>query len=225
MWVVADLNEDYITRMEDVLEVYERPYDQQEPVVCVDEKPITLHADVRPTSPAAPGREARRDSEYERCGTANVFCAVEPKAGRHFTFATPDRSGFEFAQVAVTLAMSYPEAKTIHLVLDNLNIHRRKALADVFGAEMAAQVWGRFTVHYTPTHGSWLNQAEIEIGMFSRQCLGKRRIPSLKILKAEARAWNRRMNRDRVKIDWKFDRRAARRKFGYQCQSFTRSKT
>ena len=225
MWVVAELNEDYITRMEDVLEVYERPYDQQEPVVCVDEKPITLHADVRPTSPAAPGREARRDSESERCGTANVFCAVEPKAGRHFTFATPDRSGFEFAQVAVTLAMAYPEAKTIHLVLDNLNIHRRKALADVFGAEMAAQVWGRFTVHYTPTHGSWLNQAEIEIGMFSRQCLGKRRIPSLKILKAEARAWNRRANRDRVKIAWKFDRKAARRKFGYNSKSFKRSQT
>ena len=225
MWVVADLDEEYITKMEDVLEVYERPYDQQEPVVCLDEKPITLHADVRPASPARPGREARRDNEYERRGTANVFCAVEPKAGRHFTFPTPDRSGFEFARVMVELALAYPEAKTIHLVMDNLNIHRQKALADVFGAEMTAQVWDRFTVHYTPTHGSWLNQAEIEIGLFSRQCLGKRRIPSLKILKAEARAWNRRMNRDRVKIDWKFDRRAARRKFGYKCQSFTRSNT
>ena len=105
--------------------------------ICIDEKPITLHADLRPASPAIPGREARRDNEYERCGTANVFCAVEPKAGRHFTFATPDRSGFEFARVAVTLAMAYPEAETIHLVLDNLNIHRRKALADAFGAEMA----------------------------------------------------------------------------------------
>jgi len=180
---------------------------------------------VRPTSPAAPGRETRRDNEYERRGTANVFCAVEPKAGRHFTFATPDRSGFEFAQVAVTLAMAYPEVKTIHLVLDNLNIHRRKALADVFGTEMAAEVWDRFTVHYTPTHGSWLNQAEIEIGIFSRQCLGKRRIPSLAILKAEAGAWNRRLNRDRVRIAWKFDRKAARRKFAYNRQSFKRSKT
>jgi hypothetical protein len=225
MWVVADLDEEYITKMEDVLEVYERPYDQQEPVVCLDEKPITLHADVRPASPAAPGREARRDNEYERRGTANVFCVVEPKAGRHFTFPTPDRSGFEFARVTVELALAYPEARTIHLVMDNLNIHRQKALADVFGAELTAQVWDRFTVHYTPTHGSWLNQAEIEIGLFSRQCLGKRRIPSLKILKAEARAWNRRMNRDRVKIDWKFDRRAARRKFGYKCKPFTRSKT
>ena len=225
MWVVADLDEDYIAKMEDVLELYERPYNQQEPVVCLDEKPITLHADVRPASPAVPGREARRDNEYQRCGTANVFCAVEPKAGRHFTFPTPDRSGFEFARVAVNLALAYPEAKTIHLVMDNLNIHRRKALADVFGAEMAAQVWSRFTVHYTPTHGSWLNQAEIEIGLFSRQCLGKRRIPSLKILKAQARAWNRRANRDRVKINWKFDRKAARTKFGYNSKSFKRSKT
>ncbi len=161
MWVVADLDDDYIRKMEDVLEVYERPYDPQQPVVCLDEKPITLHADVRPGSPAAPGREARQDNEYKRCGTANVFCAVEPKAGRHFTFATPDRSGFEFAQVAVTLALAYPDAETIHLVMDNLNIHRRKSLMDAFGAEMAGEVWDRFTVHYTPTPGSWLNQAEI----------------------------------------------------------------
>jgi hypothetical protein len=224
MWCVADLNEDYITKMEDVLETYEQPYDPQQPVVCLDEKPVMLHADVRPASPVKPGREARRDNEYERCGTANVFCAVEPKAGRHFTFATPDRSGFEFAQAAVTLAMQYPEAKTIHLVMDNLNIHHRKSLTDVFGAEMAAEVWDRFTVHYTPTHGSWLNQAEIEIGIFSRQCLGNRRIPNLKTLRREAKAWNQRMNRDRVKIAWKFDRKTARRKFGYKRNYFTRSK-
>src|SRR5215475_8647302 len=133
MWCVADLNDEYIDKMEDVLETYERPYEEAQPVVCLDEKPVTLHAEVRPTSPAAPGREARRDSEYERRGTANVFCAVEPKAGRHFTFATPDRSGFEFANVLCELALQYPEAKTIHLVLDNLNIHRRKSLTDAFG--------------------------------------------------------------------------------------------
>jgi DDE superfamily endonuclease len=225
MWVVSDLDDDSIAKMEEVWEVYERPHDPQQPVICLDEKPVTLHADVRPTSPVAPGREARRDNEYERRGTANVFCAVEPKAGRHFPFATPDRSGFEFAQVAVTLAMAYPEAKTIHLVLDNLNIHRRKALADVFGPEMAAEVWQRFTVHYTPTHGSWLNQTEIEIGLFARQCLDTRRIPDLKMLRREARAWNRRMNRDHIKINWRFDRKAARRKFGYKRTSFTRSET
>ena len=225
MWCVADLDEDYIADMEDTLETYERPYDPQEPVVCLDEKPVTLHADVRPFSPALPGREARRDNEYERCGTANVFCAVEPKAGRHFTFPTPDRSGFEFAQVLFQLALAYPAAKTIHLVMDNLNIHRKKPLTDLYGAEVGGEIWDRFTVHYTPTHGSWLNQAEIEIGIFARQCLGTRRIPDLKTLRRETRAWNRRMNRDRVKINWKFDRKAARRKFGYKKKSSRRSKT
>jgi hypothetical protein len=160
-----------------------------------------------------------------RIRTFNVFFAVEPKAGRHFTFATPDRSGFEFAQVAVTLAMAYSAAKTIHLVMDNLNIHRQKALIDAFGQEMATEVWDRFSVHYTPTHGSWLNQAEIEIGIFTRQCLGSRRFPNLKILRQQAKAWNRRMNRHRIQINWKFDRRAARRKFGYKRKSFTRSQT
>jgi len=222
---VADLDEDYIAKMEDVLETYEQAYDPQQPVVCLDEKPVTLHADVRPASPAKPGREARRDNEYKRCGTANVFCAVEPKAGRHFTFPTADRSAFEFAQVAVNLALAYPAAKTIHLVMDNLNIHNRKSLSDVFGARMAAEVWRRFTIHYTPTHGSWLNQAEIEIGIFSRQCLGRRRIPDLPALRREAKAWNRRMNRDCVKIAWKFDRKTARRKFNYKKKSFTRSMT
>jgi DDE superfamily endonuclease len=225
MWCVADLDEEYIAKMEGVLEVYERPYDPQQPVVCLDEKPVTLHADVRPASPAKPGREARRDNEYKRCGTANVFCAVEPKAGRHFTFPTPDRSGFQFAQVLFRLALQYPQAETIHLIMDNLSSHHRKSLADLYGPEMAAEVWGCFTVHYTPKHGSWLNQAEIEIGLFARQCLGSRRIPNLKTLQEEAGAWNRRMNRNRVQINWKFDRKAARRKFGYKWNSSKRSQT
>jgi hypothetical protein len=225
MWCVAELNEDYIAKMEDVLETYEQPYDPERPVVCLDEKPVTLHADVRPASAAAPGREARRDSEYERCGTANVFCVVEPKAGRHFTFATPDRSAFEFAQVAFQLAIAYPQAETIHLVMDNLNIHRRKSLTDLYGAKVGGEIWDRFTVHYTPTHGSWLNQAEIEIGIFSRQCLGSRRIPHLRTLHRETRAWNRRMNRAQTKINWKFDRKTARRKCGYTKNSFKRSET
>jgi hypothetical protein len=219
MWCVAELNEDYISKMEDVLETYERPYDPEQPVVCLDEKPVTLHADVRQSSPAMPGREARQDNEYKRCGTANVFCAVEPKAGRHFTFATPDRSGPEFAQVVAELALHYPNARTIHLVLDNLNIHRRKSLTDLYGVELGGEIWNQFTVHYTPTHGSWLNQAEIEIGILSRQCLGTRRIPDLKSLRREVRAWNRRMNRARARINWKFDRRAARRKFRYRRNS------
>jgi transposase len=223
MWCVPELSEDYISNMEDVLETYERPYDPAEPVVCLDEKPVTLHADVRPTSPAAPGREARQDNEYKRCGTANIFCAVEPKAGRHFTFATPDRSSVEFAQVAAELALQYPEARTIHLVLDNLNIHRRKSLTDLYGEEFGSEVWNRFTVHYTPTHGSWLNQAEIEIGILSRQCLGTRRIPNLKTLRRQIRAWNRRANWIGTRIQWRFDRKSARRTFGYIQKAFRRS--
>jgi DDE superfamily endonuclease len=159
MWCVADLNEEYIDKMEDVLETYERPYNADQPVVCLDEKPVTLHADVRSASPAKPGREARQDSEYERCGTANVFCAVEPKAGRHFTFPTPDRSGFQFAQVLFHLALQYPRAETIHLVMDNLSSHHEKSLTDLYGKEMASEVWNCFTVHYTPKHGSWLNRS------------------------------------------------------------------
>ena len=95
MWCVAELDDEYVAKMEDVLATYEKPYDPTEPVVCFDEKPVTLHADVRAPMPAKPGREARQDNEYERRGTANVFCAIEPKAGRHFTFPTPDRSGFD----------------------------------------------------------------------------------------------------------------------------------
>ena len=223
MWCVAELNEEYVSRMEDLLELYERPQSPEEPVVCLDEKPVTLHADIRPTSPARPGREARRDSEYARCGTANIFCAVEPKAGRHFTYPTPNRSAVEFAKVIVDLALQYPAARTIHLVLDNLNIHRLKSLTDLLGAQIGGEVWDRFTVHYTPIHGSWLNQAEIAIGLLSRQGLGKRRIPDLKALRRQVRAWNRRLNQAHTRINWKFTRRDARAKFGYKTKPSKRS--
>ena len=223
MWCIPQLDAEYVDKMEDVLRVYEKPHNRAEPVVCLDEKPVSLHAEVRRLRPARPGHLAKRDSEYERCGTANVFCAVEPKAGRHFIFATPDRSGFEFAKVIFQLALRYADAKKIHLVLDNLNIHRRKSLTDALGAEVGAEVWSRFTVHYTPRHGSWLNQAEIEIGLFARQCLGKRRMPNLQHLQRESKAWNRRMNRDKVIIDWQFTRNKARETFRYDRNSFTRS--
>jgi DDE superfamily endonuclease len=225
MWCVAELTPEYIQKMEDVLAVYEKPYNSAEPVVCIDEKPVTLHAEVRPPIPMAPGKIAKRDNEYERCGTANVFCAVEPKAGTHFTLPTPNRSAPEFAKALGTIVDSYPFAGTIHLVMDNLNIHCRKTLTDYFGEQEGGYLWDRLTVHYTPTHGSWLNQAEIEISLFARQCLGHRRIPSLAILERESRAWNRQINRKRVKINWQFTRKKARAKFRYKSNSFRRSET
>jgi DDE superfamily endonuclease len=223
MWCIPELDDAYIARMEDVLAIYERPLDASEPVVCLDEKPVSLHGEVRPVQTAAPGRIARRDSEYKRFGTSNVFCAVEPKAGRHFTFATADRSGPEFAKVLDRIVRRYPDAETIHLVMDNLNIHSRRTLTNYFGMAYGGKVWDRLIVHYTPKHGSWLNQAEIEIGLFNRQCLGNRRISSLDSLRRESQAWNRRMNRKRVTIQWAFTRRKARAKFGYQPNRIRRS--
>jgi hypothetical protein len=216
MWCVAELDEEYVRKLEDVLELYERPYNRAEPVVCLDEKPVTLHKDVRSPKPATPGQVAKRDSEYQRCGTANVFCAVEPRAGRHYTRPTPDRCGREFAQIMAELSLNYPAAKTIHLVLDNLNIHRRKSLTDYYGEIPGGQLWNRFTIHYTPKHGSWLNQAEIEISLFSRACLGTRRLPTLARLQEEAGAWNLKINATRTKINWQFSRKEARRTFGYR---------
>ncbi len=215
MWCVAKLDEEYIERMEDVLKVYEKPLTERAPVVCLDEKPVVLHEDTRPPVRMRPGQVARRDYEYKRCGTANVFCAVEPKAGRHFTKPTPTRKSPEFADFLLEIAASYPKADTIHLVLDNLSTHSRKAVIDRFGEKAGDWLWKRFTVHHTPKHGSWLNQAEIEIGIFSRQCLGKRRIATIDDLTTQTRAWNQRINQNQTTIKWKFTRKKARRKLKY----------
>ena len=212
---MAELDRNYIERMEDVLAVYEKPYQTAEPVICLDEKPVSLHADVRPPRPARPGKPARPDNEYKRCGTANVFGAVEPKAGRHFTTATPNRCAAQFAHMVNHIVDQYPAARTIHLIMDNLNIHCGKSLVDSFGQQKGGDLWDRLTVHYTPKHGSWLNQAEIELSLYSRQCLGKPRIPDLGALQRETRVWNRKTDRKRTKINWQFTRKKARKAFHY----------
>jgi DDE superfamily endonuclease len=225
MWCVAELNEEYIAKMEDVLALYEKPYKAAEPVICLDEKPVSLHDDVRPCRPARPGSIAKRDNEYKRCGTANIFAVVEPKAGRHLNCATPNRSAAQFAQVVQRLVAAYPLARKIHLVMDNLNIHCRKSLTDHLGNQQGRYIWSRLKVHYTPKHGSWLNQAEIELSLVSRQCLGTRRIPTLNLLEANVTAWNAKANHNQTCIQWNFTRKAARAKFDYQRNTSKRSKT
>nr|WP_306414343.1 IS630 family transposase [Corallococcus exiguus] len=221
MWCVPKLDAQYAERMEDVLELYQRPLCPTEPVVCFDERPVQLLEWVRPASPASPGREARRDYAYFRCGTANLFCAVEPKAGWHFVKATPNRKSPAFAEALHDIAKRYPEANTIHLVLDNLSTHSRHALEVRYGLRAGRRLWRRFTPHYTPVHGSWLNQAEVAISLLSRQCLGKRRIPTLDRLRGETQAWQKWANRNRIRIRWRFTVPKARAKFHYQPTDFT----
>jgi hypothetical protein len=214
MWCVPKLDEEFIERMEDILSLYEKPYNAREPVVCLDEKPVQCLEDKCRTVRVKNG-SIRRDYEYVRRGTANVFCAVEPKAGRHFTKATKDRKKKAFGQMLRDIERAYPKARTIHLVMDNLSTHTPAALEYTFGERAGRKLWSRFTVHYTPKHGSWLDQAEIEISIYSRQCLGRRRISSLAELKSETLAWRRQANRARLTIDWKFTVADARRKFSY----------
>jgi hypothetical protein len=202
--------------MEEVLEVLNQPWDEHAPVVALDERPVQLLDSLRPATQMAPGRPARRDYKYARCGTANVFCVVEPKPGRHQTHATTNRTAAQFAGALKRIAMSYPAATTIQLVLDNLNTPREKSLSTTFGAEPGHQLWRRFTVHYTPNQSSWLNPAELEASLWSRQCLGRQRIGSLDKLRRRTSAWNRWANRTKLKIDWRFSTADARRVFHNQ---------
>lgn len=224
MWCVPRLDKEFIERMEDLLELYERPLDPREPVVCLDERPVKLHDDARKGSNVKPGRPVRYDYEYVRRGTANVFCVVEPLAGRHITKPTATRHGSEFAKLLTDIARRYPKAKTIHLVMDNLSTHFLSSLTGHYGDRRGRALWRRFTVHYTPKHGSWLNQAEIEIGVLNRQCLGRRRIPTLEKLRDEVRVWNRGANQRRQRINWRFTRAKARKRFGYSTLKTSRSR-
>lgn len=199
--------------MESILRLYAKPLDRRHPVVCLDEKPVQLLAEVR--APIRLDGSLKRDYEYRRMGTRNVFCAVEPKAGKHYTKVTRRRGKHEFAATLRNIARIYKGAKAIHLVMDNLSTHSERSLQAAFGDKRGTKLWKRFQVYYTPKHASWLNQAEIEIGMLSKQCLGRRRFGSGSELRRQVAAWNRRANRQQQRIEWTFTVRKARRKFGY----------
>jgi hypothetical protein len=170
----------------------------------------------------APGKPLRPDYEYERIGVANAFYMVEPKAGRHVLKVTENRSSEEFAEFIRGLGRAYPRAQKIHVVMDNLSTHTEKALVETLGPRRGANLWQRLEVHYTPKHGSWLNQAEIGLSMYSRECLGGGRIPTIDKLAARSWAWQSAVNDERRTINWRFTKAKARRKFNYSPLNFRR---
>jgi transposase len=224
MWCVPALDDQFIERMEDVLELYARPFDYKEPVVALDERPVQLHDSQRPGLAMRPSKPARQDYEYIRRGTANIFCVIAPHTGDRLTRATRNRTGAAYAKMIARIAKRYHYAHTIHLVQDNLSTHTERSLIAAFGERAGHKLWQRFTIHYTPKHGSWLNVAEIEASLVSRECLGHRRIGDLPTLRREVTAWRKRASHQRRSIDWKFRVHDARSVFRYDGIKSARSK-
>ena len=203
-WVIPpEQNGDFVAQMEQVLDVYKRPYDAQFPVVCMDESPRQLIRETRTPQPARPGAAARYDYEYERCGVCNVFMAVEPLAGQRLTRVTERKTRTDWACFLKEIAARYATARKIILVMDNLNTHTPGSLYETFIPDVAKSLWDRFQFVYTPKHGSWLNMAEIELNVLIKQCLD-RRIDNMPEMQAEVDAWQNRRNNKNAKINWQF---------------------
>ena len=201
---------EFVAAMEDVLEVYHRPHDPSRPLVCMDECSKQLIAEVRDPLPPRPGAVAKYDSEYERRGTANVFMAVEPLAGRRTVQVTDQRTRTDWALfIRYLLLTVYPEAAVLVLVMDNLNTHGIASLYEAFEPALARALAARLEIHYTPKHGSWLNMAETELSVLSRQCLD-RRIESKDKMTQEVASWEQERNQACTKIDWRFTTADAR---------------
>ena len=212
MWCIGRLTEEYRQRMYDLLDLYARPFQPGEPVVCLDEKSKQLLQDSRAPLPIRSGAPMRQDYEYKRAGTCNLFVAVEPKGGRRTVLVTDRRAKPDLvAFVRYLLEQVYATARRVHLVMDNLNTHFRKCFEEVLGLKEARALLRRVVFHYTPKHASWLNMAEIEIGILDRQCLD-RRLPNRAALVAEVDAWQLRRNADQRGIAWSFTRQDADKK-------------
>jgi len=200
-------NPAFVAAMEDVLDVYHRAYNEDEPVVCFDECSKQLLQHVRTPIPAGPGRLARVDDEYKRCGTVNIFCSVEPLTGHVIYQATERRTLADCGIFMKEIADQYTEASRIILVCDNLNTHGAAALYAAFPPEQARQLAERFEFHYTPKHGSWLNMAEIELSVMARQCLDQR-IATRERVQELLEAWD--LGRAEGRISWQFTTKDAR---------------
>lgn len=195
--------------MERVLDVYRRPYDVSVPVVCMDETPRQLIREAHMPVPLRPGQPERHDYEYERCGVCNVFMATEPLAGRRMAKVTRRKTKIDWAHFLQDIAECYGDAEKITLVMDNLNTHCPGALYEAFPPAQAKRLWDRFEFVYTPKHGSWLNVAEIELGVMIRQCFN-RRIDTIDELRKEVTAWQAHRDQINTKVNWQFTTEDAR---------------
>jgi len=199
--------------MEHILELYQKPYDPRRPLVCFDEKSMQLLAHITEPLVLKAGQAARQDYEYKRNGTRNLFLFVEPKAGSRQVLVTNRRTKQDFAfAMRYLVDMIYPEAECIEVVMDNLNTHHYHSLVEFFGKRQADRIWSRLEIHYTPENASWLNMAEIELSILSKQCLS-RRIPTEWTLITEIVAWEEARNEKKAKIRWNFTVKDARKVF------------
>jgi transposase len=201
---------EFVAAMEDVLDLYAEPTDPQRPKVCFDETPKQLVAETRRPLPASPGQAERYDYEYQRNGTRNLFLFCEPDRGWRHIEMTETRTMQDFAhQMQWLVDVPYPDADVIRVVLDNLNTHKPAALYETFAPAEARRILKRLEFHYTPKHGSWLNMAEIELSVLSRECLD-RRLPDPKTLRREIGAYEDRRNAAQATINWRFTAHDAR---------------
>lgn len=209
MWCIGKLTQEYRERMYDLLDLYARPYQESEPVVCMDEKSKQLLEQPRTSIPSGPRKPMKEDYEYKRAGTRNIFMAIEPKGGHRQVEVTARRTKSDFVKFVSHLVKKvYGGVQKIHFVLDNLNTHFRSSFEEVLGMKRATQLLKRVEFHYTPKHASWLNMAEIEIGIMDRQCTGCR-LPSEQALRSGVVAWTDRRNQARSTINWQFTRQDA----------------
>lgn len=198
--------------MEDVLDVYEMPYNPMCPVVCMDEKPYQLLGDARKPLPMRPGDDQKTDPEYKRNGTCSIFAFVEPLGGRHHVSVHGHRTAVDWAhEIRYLSEVMYSDAEKIILVMDNLNTHKPASLYKAFPPAKARRIIKHLEIHYTPKHGSWLNMAETELNVMTRQCLA-RRIEDISLLRSGLSAWETERNHDEAKIQWHFQTGDAREK-------------
>jgi len=209
MWCIPTIDSEFRRRMYDVLDLYEEDYDPKRPIVCLDEKPKQLLRDKRKSIPMKPGSSERYDYEYIRNGTANIFVAVEFKAGKRVTQVTESRTRIDFAEfMKILINEKYSNVEFIRLITDNLNIHSEKSLYEAFSEEEAKKILEKIEFHYTPKHASWLNAAEIEINVMDIECTD-RRIGDIELLTHEVGAWEKKRNELEKRIEWKFSRKNA----------------